>query len=187
MCDALAWEGKADDPPSDGFIGVNGMRVLIRLAAAAMFLMTGLTGPVFAGGATPTPTPTPTPTGRIGCCFFFETTCLDDVPEGPCTDGPFVADGLCGVDCDPDDTPTATPTGTTTPTGTATGTPEVAEACDNGLDDDGDGAVDCADSECTSTAPCVSPAPALSTTATVALFAVLSAIGVFGLFRRRRQ
>ncbi len=37
--------------------------------------------------------------------------------------------------------------------------PPVAEICDNGIDDDGDGDVDCADSDCTSDPVCSSPPP----------------------------
>lgn len=147
---------------------------------------------------TATQTPTVTPTPRLGCCDLFGvgTICDNDVPEGDC-DGIFVLGGTCGVDCDPNTptpTPTRTPTGTVTPTSTPTATATVTPtpgpsegACDNGIDDDGDAIVDCADPDCRDTAPCISPAPAMSPGGVALLLVILSLVGLGALMRLRRE
>jgi len=87
------------------------------------------------------------------------------------------------------DTPTATPTATPTqtPTHTPTRTPSDAEnsagaqACDDGIDNDFDDLVDCADSDCAGVPPCASPAPAASNRTLVFIVVLLFAVGLLAL------
>jgi len=99
-------------------------------------------------------------------------------------------------------TPTPTPgiaTATPTPgipTATATITPtdrensSGAQACSDGIDNDLNGLIDCADPACGGTFPCGVPAPAMSSRALVLLVVLFLSIGFFALtplrFGRRR-
>ena len=56
--------------------------------------------------------------------------------------------------------PTPTPTATSTPTATATPNSGATEICANGLDDDGNGAIDCADFACCATCAPIDRDPA---------------------------
>jgi hypothetical protein len=68
------------------------------------------------------------------------------------------------------------------------GTPEMETACDDGLDDDNDGLVDCRDPDCVGySRNCVALAPALSSAATVGLLGLLASIGGLGILRLRRR
>jgi hypothetical protein len=88
---------------------------------------------------------------------------------------------------------TATPTATETPTPTVTPTKALrensagAQACSDGFDNDSDGLVDCADSDCFGVPPCGAAVPTLSQRMMVFLVVVLAAIGVGALVRLRRH
>jgi hypothetical protein len=110
----------------------------------------------------------------------------------------------------PTATPTATPTGTPSQTPSATATPSPTAtttasptptpsdnenssgdpACDDGFDNDFDGVLDCADSDCVGTPPCRAQAPVVSHRTLALIVVLLVAIGFFGLtplrFEKRR-
>jgi len=121
---------------------------------------------------TPTTTPTNTPTA---------TTTQTTIPTATAT---------------PTSTPTgtATATSTRTPLPTRTPTPTTAagahensggpQGCSDGVDNDGDRLIDCADPDCATVAPCAVAAPALSPVMLLLLAAALT-IGGFGLVRPR--
>lgn len=79
----------------------------------------------------------------------------------------------------------------TTAVGVADATVNVLEmgddACDDGEDNDGDGAIDCADSDCMGTAVCRVPAPVVGTTSLLIVAMLLLVIGNFALVARRRR
>jgi hypothetical protein len=91
---------------------------------------------------------------------------------------------------------TETPTATPTATATATPTPSDDEnssgdpACNDDFDNDFDGAIDCADSDCLSSPFCRTPAPVVSHRSLALIVVLLVAIGFFGLtplrFGKRR-
>ncbi len=134
------------------------------------------------------------------------TTCLGvdqrDVtrPQGPTCDlGAFEAEVASPTSTPtetPTSTPTSTPTGTPTetPTSTPTSTPTLAPRenaggagfCQDGLDNDGDGKVDCADPDCNLTPPCGVPTPVLSEPLILVLVAVLGLTGLIEIRRRWR-
>jgi hypothetical protein len=69
------------------------------------------------------------------------------------------------------------------------GTPdeEIGDDCTDGIDNDNDGLVDCADPDCVTQAPeCAAPAPALSAPMAVGSLVLLSMIGWVGVVRLRR-
>lgn len=58
--------------------------------------------------------------------------------------------------------------------------------CSDGIDNDNDGAIDCADvRDCGDEIICRSPAPVMSTGGLAALIAALMLIGLYGMVRRR--
>lgn len=70
------------------------------------------------------------------------------------------------------------------------GTPdqEIGDDCTNGVDDDNDGLIDCADPDCVTQAPeCAAPAPALSAPMAAGSLVLLSMIGWIGVVRLRRS
>ncbi len=82
------------------------------------------------------------------------------------------ADGLCTNTCfEPAEEP---------------GEPETGALCSDGIDNDGDGLIDCADSDCFGDPACHVPAPAASGFGLFALLSLLVALGGFGLRSRRR-
>lgn len=88
-------------------------------------------------------------------------------------------------------TSTATETSTSTPTSTATPTitptAEVGTAlCSDGIDNNLNGLIDCADPSCAGSEPCVAGAPALSPVLLLLSLAGLSLIGLLQLRRRLR-
>lgn len=100
----------------------------------------------------------------------------------------------------PTSTPTitATLTPTRTPTRTATSTPTLTptmmssgqtEICDNGIDDNANQLIDCADPQCFGDLLCVAVAPTTSAPLTLLLAVSLATIGFFivGMKRRRPQ
>ena len=64
---------------------------------------------------------------------------------------------------------------------------EVPGGCSDGLDNDNDGPIDCADSDCADAIVCNAPAPVMSVTGIAALMTMLMLVGLFGLLRRRQQ
>jgi hypothetical protein len=95
----------------------------------------------------------------------------------------------------PTSTPTATPTGTPSSTSTVTPTPTLApsenaggpQLCRDGFDNDGDGALDCADSDCSATPPCGRVAPLLSPSMVAALLVTLIGIAWVAIRRIRSR
>lgn len=89
-----------------------------------------------------------------GCAFVNNTSACDD--GNACTVGEVCSAGTCssgtGLKCDDQDSCT---TDSCDNTGTCSHTSIVGcgtgEVCGNGVDDDGDGKIDCADSECKAT------------------------------------
>jgi len=59
--------------------------------------------------------------------------------------------------------------------------------CSDGIDNDGDGFIDCQDPDCTLAPPCGAPAPTLSSPHIVMLILLLGATGSLLLTRRRSQ
>jgi hypothetical protein len=59
--------------------------------------------------------------------------------------------------------------------------------CADGFDNDFDGDIDCADSDCASLPLCNTAAPALSPPAMVLLAVLLSLVGLVGLARSRQR
>lgn len=64
---------------------------------------------------------------------------------------------------------------------------ELPGGCSDGIDNDNDTFIDCADSDCNNNIACTSPAPAMSMTGLVALLALLTVVGMVSLMRRRYQ
>ena len=60
-------------------------------------------------------------------------------------------------------------------------------ACGDSIDNDGDGDVDCADSDCAGILPCSAPAPTVSTGVMVLLALLLASFGAFALRERRNE
>lgn len=92
----------------------------------------------------------------------------------------------------PTRTPTHTPTPTQTATATVTPTPGLSEGddpgeCDDGIDNDGNGVIDCAEPSCQGTPPCVAPAPTLSPIGVLILLVALGMVGLLSLMRARRE
>ena len=90
----------------------------------------------------------------------------------------------------PNNTPTATNTPTQTPTQTPTRTPASNErdgglGCIDGIDNDNDGLIDCADPDCQDQPPCARIVPTMGPNGTVVLAVVLSVVGLLGLARLR--
>jgi len=84
---------------------------------------------------------------------------------------------------------TATSTATTTPPSTPTITPtaEVGTAlCSDGIDNNLNGLIDCADPSCAGSGPCIAAAPALSPVLLLLSIAALSLLGLLQLRRRLR-
>lgn len=63
---------------------------------------------------------------------------------------------------------------------------EVPGGCSDGIDNDMDEDVDCADSDCADNIVCNAPAPALSGTGIALMMALLLLVGWFGVARRSR-
>jgi hypothetical protein len=85
-----------------------------------------------------------------------------------------------------------TSTPTQTPTQTPTPTPPFedsggAGACDDGIDNDGNGLTDCADPACSNVAPCAVLAPTVSHNGLMAGALLLLIVGAIGLSRRGRK
>jgi hypothetical protein len=144
---------------------------------------------------TPTQTPTNTPT-------ITNTPTMTETP----TDTPIpTATSSPTETSTPTNTPTVTntptmtdtPTTTSTPTGTPTETPTRTPApfenaggdqfCRDGIDNDNNGLIDCADPACTGVPPCTSAAPLLSPKMLVVMALTLSVVGVLSVTRVRRR
>jgi hypothetical protein len=148
-----------------------------------------------------------------GCCVencSGTIICFNTAGSNDCVDGgtACVANSACtcnfvgGTDCDEEPScPTATPTPTITPTpppGTPTRTPTVTpapgsrenatgdQACFDGIDNDGDGLIDCADPDCAFVKTCSTRAPAMSLWVMVAVAIALAVSGAT-LARSRKK
>ena len=64
---------------------------------------------------------------------------------------------------------------------------DVQDGCNDGLDNDDDGATDCGDPDCVGVDPCVAPAPALGPMGLVAGAVTLLVIGGAALRMRQRE
>jgi hypothetical protein len=121
--------------------------------------------------------------------------------DGPCPPGQSCNGSSCLCEATPPSptptvtpTPTNTPTPSNTPTVTPTPTPTPphedsggAQGCSDGIDNDGDGLIDCADPDCGNTPPCGPVAPVMSPRMVVVLIVTLSAVGLLGLWGARRR
>ncbi len=122
--------------------------------------------------ATATSTDTSTPTGTA-----TPTSTSTDTP-GPNTSTPTATSTSTS-------TPTATVTETATATPTITPTAEVGTAlCEDGIDNNLNGLIDCQDPSCAGSDPCVAPAPMLSPLFVGIGLAVLALISLLQLRRR---
>jgi hypothetical protein len=65
--------------------------------------------------------------------------------------------------------------------------PETDDACDDGLDNDGDLIIDCADSDCAGAAVCRAQAPVVGSTGLFVVAVLLLIIGNMALVSRRRR
>jgi len=64
---------------------------------------------------------------------------------------------------------------------------EVPGGCSDGIDNDIDGRIDCADSDCADAVVCNAPVPVISVTGIATLMLILTLVGLVGLLRRQRQ
>lgn len=64
---------------------------------------------------------------------------------------------------------------------------EVPGGCSDGIDNDNDGPMDCADSDCAEDIACNAPAPVMSVTGIATLLTLLMLVGLFGIMRRREH
>jgi hypothetical protein len=67
------------------------------------------------------------------------------------------------------------------------GTPPNETICNDGIDNNNNGLIDCKDPDCFSFPGCPSRAPALSPSGIAIAFALLALLGVSGIARRRRS
>lgn len=67
------------------------------------------------------------------------------------------------------------------------GTPLIENICDDGIDNNNNGFIDCADTGCIQFPGCAILAPAMSPVGTAAALALLAAIGAAAIVRTRRQ
>jgi MYXO-CTERM domain-containing protein len=91
-----------------------------------------------------------------------------------------------GAPYTPTETPTATPTATPTITPPHENT-GGASWCSDGIDNDGNGLIDCEDPACANVPPCPPAAPVVSRGGLAAGVFLLLLVGAFGLRRRRRH
>jgi hypothetical protein len=70
---------------------------------------------------------------------------------------------------------------------TETGGGGGLDGCSDGIDNDDDNAIDCADSDCVNVNPCVAAAPTLGPAGLVAAGLLLLSIGASSLLTRRRS
>lgn len=66
------------------------------------------------------------------------------------------------------------------------GTPTIETICDDGIDNNNNGFIDCADLDCENFPGCPHPAPALSPSGLGTAVALVAMFGVVGILRRRR-
>jgi hypothetical protein len=64
---------------------------------------------------------------------------------------------------------------------------DVQDGCENGIDDDEDGRIDCADEDCIGISPCIAPAPALGPAGLLIGAVALLLIGTAAVKVRRRE
>jgi hypothetical protein len=180
----------ATDPSCSGpasFASVGAITVAIDGSTEATDVAIDLieTGGDSSPTVTPTQTPTTTPT--------FSPTASPTA--GPPTPTPTVPPATQTASTTPTRTPTFTPTRTSTATAsrtqTPTRTPALTEdddpACRDGIDNDNNGLVDCADPGCAGKRPCLATAPVLSPWFVALLVGMLAAVGGAGIARLRRH
>jgi hypothetical protein len=126
-------------------------------------------------------------TGSAQCDDFCDVQGCD--PDGTFVGGIATCAGGCngnfgggGQTPVPTNTPTSTPTRTSTPT--LTTTPQFESICNDDLDNDLDGLIDCLDPDCIGQPQCTTPAPAMRMTPLLIL-AILMAFGGLGILARR--
>jgi len=121
------------------------------------------------------------------CCDMGPGNCSNASAQG-CS-GTFFGDPVECVSgtCQGAPAPTATPGGVNTPTPGGANTPTMAPGelfCNDNFDNDFDGDVDCADSDCAGDPACSAGAPAMSNNLLGFLVIALGAIATFTLTRR---
>ena len=154
---------------------------LIPPAASATPTMSPTTTPTLTPTETPTDTPTHTPTQT-------PTQTPTRTPTTTPTTTPTATPSATPTTT-PTHTPSSTPSTTSTPTQTPTTTPTLstsesaggAASCNDGIDNDGNGAIDCADSDCAEVPPCGAPVPAASRAGLLMLATALGVIAVLAL------
>ena len=67
------------------------------------------------------------------------------------------------------------------------GTPRNETICDDGIDNNNNGFIDCADVDCNTFPGCPHPVPALSPAALGTALMVIAGLGLIGILRRRRE
>ncbi|GIW43466.1 MAG: hypothetical protein KatS3mg077_0748 [Candidatus Binatia bacterium] len=138
--------------------------------------------------ATPTDTPSPTVTPTSSSAGPMSPT--PTVTPSPSATGSATPSPTATASATPSPTPTpsASPTQTRSPTGSPTVTPTRSQferaagdfACSDDFDNDGDGAVDCADPDCSGSVRCAASVPV---GARGAWFVVLMSLLVYGVLR----
>lgn len=157
--------------------------------------------------------PTNTLAQALGCCQCLNCpACVDNLPSIDCFDfcvnqcgetppaTCFWFSGTCNNECATNchvytPTFTSTPTRTPSPPSSPTLTPTVSLfenqagdfACSDGLDNDGDRLVDCADPDCAGSTRCSAPVPVGQTPWTAVLVAMLAVIGLGALYGYRQR
>jgi len=152
---------------------------------------TPTTTPTSTATHTPTSTPTHSPTNTpTATATSTPTHTVTLTPTLSATATPTRTPTLTATQTatrTPTNTPTSTPPPTTSPTTTPTRTVAPAENsggnqfCRDGIDNDGDLRIDCADSDCALVGFCVHTVPVAQANGSVLLIALLTAVGVFGI------
>jgi hypothetical protein len=146
--------------------------------------------PTHTPSATPTPTitasQTPTLTPSVGPSGTPSPTPTAQLTSTPTPTAPATHTPTHTPTPSPTWTPTLPPTGTPSPTPTliveTTPVPEGGRSpCQDGLDNDGNGLVDCADPGCKNGPMCAPPVPLLSWPVISLLLIILTVVGIRGL------
>jgi hypothetical protein len=160
------------------------------MASSAVQLLqrpgTAIAGLPPTASATPSGTPTSTATGTASSTPSSTPTAT---ATGTASSTPTnTATGTASGTPTNTATVTATATITTTPPATPTITPtaEVGALCSDGIDNNLNGLIDCADPSCAGSEPCIAAAPAMSPVLLLLALAALSLIGLLQLRRRLR-
>jgi hypothetical protein len=135
------WTNNDDGLGADPSVAINNVQVAVAAEPSPTPTQTATATETSTATATTTNTPTPTATAT-------ETATTTETATATVTA----------------ETPTPTATATSTSTGPGPGREDDVghQGCSDGVDNDGDGSVDCGDRDCTGVPPCVAPAPVLS-------------------------